>query len=138
MGLADADAEPSKPYGVQATAQGLAPKAKRMKASKGPVGLNAYLALCKASGTKAVPEGCAVLRYVDQVGISREVFALHWQEFKHRHIQSDKRQRDWLKTLLNSVRSNWYGLWIINAEGACVLTTKGIQAQRFFAQGGGQ
>ena len=134
MGLAGGDAEPSKPQVVQAPA----PKTKRMKASKGPVGLNAYLALCKAQEVKAVPEGSAVLRYVDQVGISREVFALHWQEFKHRQTQSDKRQRDWLKTLLNSVRSNWYGLWMINGEGACVLTTKGIQAQRFFAQGGGQ
>jgi hypothetical protein len=135
MGLAGGDAEPPKPHGVQATARA-APKSKRLKASKGPVGLSAYLALCKAQGVRAVPEGCAVLAYVDTVGITPEVFALHWSEFKARHIESDQRQRDWLKTLLNSVRGNWYGLWIINTDGACVLTTKGVQAQRFHAKRG--
>jgi len=110
---------------------------KRLKAARQAVCLKTYLAVCKAQGVKAIPPGAAVLTYVDTVGLPREVFLLHWQEFKTRNIESGKRQKDWLRALLNSVRGNWYGLWVISG-GVCVLSTKGVQAQRFHAQGGDQ
>jgi hypothetical protein len=70
-----------------------------------------------------------VFVYAGQVGIPTEILALHWAEFRERHLDNEKRQKDWLRTLLNSVKGNWYGLWAIRADGDCVLTTKGLQAQ---------
>jgi hypothetical protein len=110
---------------------------RKLKAIRQPIEIRTYLDRCKASGVKAIPEGASVLDYVDRVGIPREVFLLHWAEFKLRHIESRRRYKDWLRTLLNSVRGNWYGLWVLNPSGGCSLTTKGVQAQRFHETDGG-
>lgn len=136
--LACADAEPSGQIRVQATAPKTAVKVSKGKGRKGKaaaVGLEAYLAACREQGVKPVPAGGMVFAYVDRVGIGHDVLALHWAEFKRRHIASGKRQSDWSRTLLNSVSGNWYGLWYLSADGGCVLTTKGIQAQRYHAAG---
>lgn len=94
------------------------------------VGIKAWLQACAERGEKPVPEGSAPLRYAEQAGIPPDVVALHWREFKQRHTESGKRYADWPKTLLNSLRGNWYGLWLLQADGACVLSTKGRQALR--------
>jgi len=96
----------------------------------GPVEIRTWLAQCAAAGEKPVPTGCAALQYAQQAGIPDEFIVLHWREFKTRHAENRKRYRDWRKTLLNSLRGNWYGLWHLNADGSCNLTTKGQQAKR--------
>jgi hypothetical protein len=96
----------------------------------GPVEIRTWLAQCAAAGEKPVPTGCAALQYAQQAGIPDEFIVLHWREFKTRHAENRKRYRDWRKTLLNSLRGNWYGLWHLNADGSCHLTTKGQQAKR--------
>jgi hypothetical protein len=96
----------------------------------GPIEIRTWLAQCAAAGEKPVPTGCAALQYAQQAGIPDEFIVLHWREFKTRHAENRKRYRDWRKTLLNSLRGNWYGLWHLNADGSCNLTTKGQQAKR--------
>lgn len=125
--------EPEVPCGGAQAAS----RPRKLKAIRQPIEIRTYLDRCKSQGVKAIPEGASVLDYVDRVGIPREVFLLHWAEFKLRHIESRRRYKDWLRTLLNSVRGNWYGLWVLNPSGGCSLTTKGVQAQRFHETDGG-
>ena len=103
-----------------------------------PQGIKAWLAACALKGEKPIPEGCAALVYAAQAGIPPEVLHLHWREFKTRNVESAKRYRDWRQTFLNSLRGNWYGLWFLNADGTCTLSTKGVQAQRVQAAGHGE
>ena len=123
--LASSIAKPSKPTGALARPE----TGRQPRGGKQAIGLQAYLDACREAGCKPVPPTCAVFAYCDKVGIPREILALHWAEFKLRHLDSGRRQKDWLKTLQNSVRSNWYGIWFIRAGGECALTTKGLQAQ---------
>lgn len=95
-----------------------------------PVGIRAWLRACADAGERAIPEDCAAAQYAQQAGIPAEFFALHWREFKQRAAESEKRYADWRRAFLNSLRGNWYGLWMLHADGACSLTTKGVQAKR--------
>ena len=95
-----------------------------------PVGIRAWLKACADAGERAIPEDCAAAQYAQQAGIPAEFFALHWREFKQRSAESEKRYADWRRAFLNSLRGNWYGLWMLHADGACSLTTKGVQARR--------
>lgn len=94
------------------------------------IGIKAWLERCKEDGEKPIPEGSPALRYADDAGIPPEFVALHWREFKARHAESGKRYRDWRQAFLNSVRANWYGLWLLHSDGTCMLSTKGEQARR--------
>ena len=105
-----------------------APDGRRVKSP--PVGIKAWLQRCSEAGLKPVPPDDPVFGYADKAGIHREFIALHWREFKTRHAESSKRYADWSRTLLNSVRGNWYGLWLIAPDGSCTLSTKGLQAKR--------
>lgn len=123
-----------------AEGDGVAKQRRGGRAKSPPIGLKAWLAQCAEAGVKPVPEGGAALQYAQQAGIPPEVVALHWREFKTRHLESDKRYSDWARTLLNSLRGNWYGLWLMQSNGTCALSTRGLQAQRVQAamQGGAQ
>ena len=128
MGVACGQAEQSKQ--VQVTAQSAKPEGgKGSRKRSGPITLRTYVDACSEAGVKPVPEGCKVFEYADEVGIPREILSLHWQEFRERHMEADKRQKDWLRTLLNSVKGNWYGLWTMSPDGGCSLSTKGRQAE---------
>lgn len=94
------------------------------------IGIKAWLDRCRERGEKPVPDGSAALVYAAQAGIPPEFLALHWREFKTRHAESKKRYRDWRAALLNSIRGNWYGLWLLHSDGTCRLSTKGEQARR--------
>ena len=125
-------AEPQRPVGGPSKVR----ESKRSKA-KEPIGLKAYIEGCRRAGTKPVPPGCRVFEYAGKVGIPAEILALHWAEFRERNLANEKRQKDWLGALLNSVKGNWYGLWAMQSTGVCVLTTKGMQAQAWQAEQGG-
>lgn len=126
-------AEPSKQVQVPApVADDESKRAQRRRS--GPVTIRAYIEACTDAGTKPVPEGCRVFEYAEQVGIPREILQLHWLEFRERNMETDKRQKDWLRTLLNSVKGNWYGLWVMSPDGVCVLSTKGRQAEAWHAR----
>ena len=114
--------------GAPALPVGVAVVAARGKAP--PVGIKAWLQACASAGEKPIPAEDPVLRYAQQARIPPEFIALHWREFKTRHAESGKRYADWRRTMLNSVRGNWYGLWLLQADGTCTLSTKGQQARR--------
>lgn len=99
-------------------------------AKRGPVGIRAWLAACAERGEKPIPAGSAPLQYAATAGIPDEFVLLHWREFKTRNAETGKRQRDWRRALLNSLRGNWYGIWMLHPDGTCSLTTKGAQAKR--------
>jgi len=101
--------------------------------SGAPVELATWLAACRERSESAIPANDPVFRYADQVGIGRDLIALCWREFKRRRQQSRKRQKDWRQTFRNCVEANWYGLWYLAAGEPARLSSKGEQAQRFFA-----
>lgn len=95
----------------------------------GAVSLRTWLDACTEAGELPVPPGCAALRYAADVGLPDEVVALHWAEFKARHLEAGaKRYRDWRRTLLNSIRDNWFKLWRFDGVRP-VLTSAGQQAR---------
>lgn len=92
--------------------------------------LRTWLGLCQQHGVKPIPEGDAVFRYCEAVGITDEMLRLQWAEFKRRRGAAKKRQADWPQTFRNSVEGCWYRLWFIRPGGQAELTTQGVQAQR--------
>ena len=93
-----------------------------------PITLKAWLAMCKAKGEKPIPADDPVYAYAEQVGISTELLALHWAEFKLRRGEAAKRQRDWRQTFRNSVRDNWFRLWWVPPGKPAEITRPGRQA----------
>lgn len=55
-----------------------------------------------------------------------------WLMFKDRHTTGEKtkRYKDWPGVFKKSVESRWYGLWIVNAEGAAEWSSTGLQQKR--------
>lgn len=96
-----------------------------------PVSLRTWLDAVKAKGEKPIPPDDAVFAYATEVGIPDEFLTLAWLEFRHRYSLPDaKRYRDWRAVFRKAVRANWLRLWFAQPDGAYVLTTVGIQAQR--------
>jgi hypothetical protein len=90
------------------------------------------LAACREAGEKAIPADDPVYDYAKQVGIGADILALHWWTFKRRRLEGGKRQRGiagWRQAFRNSVRDNWYRLWVILPGEQAKLTTVGLQAQ---------
>ncbi|MFM0647957.1 hypothetical protein PQR14_26875, partial [Paraburkholderia bryophila] len=90
-----------------------------------------FIAECKASGEKPIPESDPVFAYVEEAGIEGDWLALQWSEFKARYLDGHKRYKDWRKVFRNSVRGNWFRLWYIKPDGSG-LTTQGMQAKAAF------
>lgn len=112
-------------------AEGREPAAADNRSARGlgTITLRTYLEACKAQGTKPIPPGDPVFAYCERVGISNDILMLHWREFKARRLATEKRQADWPKTFLNSVKSNWYRLWFMRPGEMATLSTQGLQAQ---------
>lgn len=92
--------------------------------------LKTYLTECRAEGVKPIPDGDAVFAYAAEAGISAEVLALHWSEFKARYtVEGAKKYKAWRLAFGKSVRGNWFKLWYFDNNGNCALTTAGVQAK---------
>ena len=59
---------------------------------------------------------------------------LAFQVFKDRYTNGEKgrrkRYRDWRQTFLNAIKSDWFHLWRVDADGRYSLTNVGLQADR--------
>ena len=99
-----------------------------------PINLQTYLDQCAEKKIMPIPKPSTIFEYIEKVGIPEEWLGLHWKVFKDKHTETgSKRQKDWVATFRNSVTSNWYKIWYINADGSCVLSTTGRQAERQYA-----
>lgn len=109
-------------------AQALSPAAR--KTTKGEITLAQFLENCKASGEQSIPEADPIWDYANKVGITDEMIAVAWVEFKAAYLTASKRYRDWRQTFRNAVRRNWYKLWFIGDGQEATWTTVGEQARR--------
>lgn len=86
-------------------------------AKKKTVSLQTFLAGCKASGEKPIPEDDAVFTFASSVGIPHEFLQLAWLEFKSRYGDGSKRYKDWRSVFRKAVRGNWFKLWFVGEQG---------------------
>lgn len=116
-----------EPSNTREQARSTSPKPKRSKAK---TTLQAFLDTCASAGEKAIPESHPIFTYTEKVGISGEMVAACWSEFKEKHLLSPNLQADWRKTFQNVVRGNYYRLWFLKDGDAAQWTTAGEQARR--------
>lgn len=81
----------------------------------------------KATNPDLFAKDDPVFKYLEKVGLSYEFFQVAWHWFKQKHLESDKRQKDWPKTLLNYVRNNYGRLWYLDKDQTWRLTSTGKQ-----------
>jgi hypothetical protein len=101
-----------------------------VKKVRAAISLKTFLAECKAEGVKPVPEDDCVFDYAAEAGISHDVLALQWSEFRARYtVEGAKKYKAWRIVFGKSVRGNWFKLWYFDNNGNCALTSAGVQAK---------
>lgn len=105
------------------------PERKPAVRGHGDVTLKRFFEICAAAGEEPIPESDSIFAYGSKVGIPVDMLHLAWKVFREKHIDTQKRQRDWRATFRNCVKDNWYRLWVIDAANQCVITAQGRQAQ---------
>lgn len=108
----------------------------------GPITLKTFIQRCEDSKEKRIRETDAVVVFAKDAGIPSELLSLAWSEFVARHIDTQKRYKDWRLAFNNCVKANWYKLWYRTEDGQYLLsdTGKTIQAaqqQRKLREEGG-
>ena len=117
--------EPSEPSATpQATFPGQGTKKKTS-----PISLPTWLKDCETSGVDPIPESDPVFEFAESAGIPFELISLAWSEFKVRHADGSKRQKDWRATFRNSVRGNWYKIWFVGNDGLVQISSQGRTLQ---------
>lgn len=119
----------------QRAAQAPAAQDKPARVSRGDKTLATYLAQCKESGVKAIPDDHHIRRYMRDAGITGDMAVLAWERFREEHTtgtRKAKRYTDWPGAFANSVKDRWYRLWAVNADGDANWTNEGLQAKRVF------
>jgi uncharacterized protein YdaU (DUF1376 family) len=98
---------------------------------KAAVSLQTFLAECRKTGQTPIPEDDPVFAYAEKVKLPADFLRLQWLEFKDRYTKPGaKRYKAWAQVFEKSVKSNWFKLWFLAADGNYALTTVGQQAQR--------
>lgn len=85
----------------------------------------------KARGEKAIPAGDPIFQYADQVRFEPDMLAVQFDHFKQVYLErgAAKKYVDWRAAFRNSVRGNWFNLWVFDRVGAAPKwTSKGLQA----------
>ena len=90
----------------------------------------AYLALCKASGVKPVPDDHAIRRWCADAGISSEMLQVAWVLFRERYTEGEKgkgkRYKDWPAHFATAVKANWFKLWFVADDGVPAWSSVGL------------
>lgn len=115
---------------VTEVAQALPVNLGESKSKKLGATLRAFIEQCQASGVQPIPENDPIFAYAEKVGITREMLAVAWGEFKAYWLQTQKRKSDWPGTFRNAVRQNRAGLWYLKDGELARWTTAGEQARR--------
>lgn len=102
----------------------------QIASKKSSITLKTFLEHCQAKGEKPIPEHDPVWAYAEKVGITDEMIAVAWTEFKGYWTIGQKRHKDWRGTFLNAVRQNRARLWFLKDGEPAQWTTVGEQARR--------
>lgn len=98
------------------------------------VTLSAYLAVCKASGKKPVPDDHSIRGWAHDAGITDEMLQVAWVVFRERYTTDEKakgkRYKDWPGVFANAVKDRWQKLWFIADDGAVQWTSTGLQRKQ--------
>lgn len=115
---------------IKKVAQALPPSPGISKTKNHDITLRVFLEQCKAASEAAIPEDDPIFVYAEKVGITSEMLAAAWNEFKGAFLTTAKRQKDWRAHFRNAVRRNWYKLWFLKDGESAQWTTAGEQARR--------
>ena len=105
------------------------PKTKKPSLKKEST-LAEYIEQCKQSGVEALQDGSEAHTVADTIGLSDDMLATAWFEFKRMMIESGKKYASWVKAFANYVRKNYMGIWYFhdnavfwtnNGKGLCKL-----------------
>lgn len=99
------------------------------KKKTSPISLPTWLKNCEADGVDPIPESDPVFEFAESAGISLDLISLAWSEFKVRHGDGSKRQKDWRATFRNAVRGNWFKIWFVGNDGQVQLSSQGRTLQ---------
>lgn len=99
------------------------------KKKTSPISLPTWLKDCEASGVDPIPEDDPVFEFAESAGISLGLISLAWSEFKVRHGDGSKRQKDWRATFRNAVRGNWFKIWFVGNDGQVQISSQGRTLQ---------
>lgn len=99
------------------------------KKKTSPISLANWLKDCEASGVTPIPEDDPVFEFAESAGISLDLISLAWSEFKVRHGDGSKRQKDWRATFRNAVRGNWFKIWFVGNDGQVQISSQGRTLQ---------
>lgn len=91
---------------------------------------DAFVEACHEAGEKVIPADDPIFRFAADAGIPKEFLHLAWREFAGKHRGTQRLQKDWRAHFRDAVRRNWFKLWWMPSEGACELTTAGVQLKR--------
>ena len=98
-----------------------------------------YMAECTSDGKDFIPDGSEPEKVAERLELSAEMLDVFWQEFQSVHLDptsksSKKRQADWLKTIANYLRKNYFELWGFDRDsGLPFWTQKGLSMSKAMA-----
>lgn len=96
--------------------------------------LTTWLTEVKAAGQMAIPPEHSIFVWADKAGVTDEMVAITWNEFKDKYTDNQKKYIDWRKHFANYLRNNWFQLWYKGRDGTLQLTNKGLIARDVLAQ----
>jgi hypothetical protein len=109
------------------------PVQQKQKKSRGQMTLAEFMALCKATGERVIPDDDPIWEFADKVGIEREMISIAWIAFKRYWLTGEgkgKRKTEWRETFLNAIRQNRDGIWHIKEGDPARWTTSGEAMRR--------
>ena len=119
-GLTDAPASQTPPP----------PTPKPEKPKREQTTLAVYLAACKASRAKPIPDDHHAKQWANDAGISTEMLQIAWVQFRDRYTTDEKakgkRYKDWPGHFANAIKSNWFKLWFMGDDGRPAWTSTGL------------
>ena len=92
--------------------------------------LATYLANCKASGKKPIPDDHFIRQYAKDAGIADDMLQVNWEAFKARYVGDKKLYSDWPRVFATSVKERWFKLWYPGDDGMAAWTSTGLQEKQ--------
>ena len=106
------------------------PTQKPEKPKREQTTLAVYLAACKASRAKPIPDDHHAKQWANDAGISTEMLQIAWVQFRDRYTTDEKakgkRYKDWPGHFANAIKSNWFKLWFMGDDGRPAWTSTGL------------